>query len=682
MRRLLVSIVLVAACGEVKPSIIDATPPIDAFDAVAIDALDVDAAPGMATVTVVRGGNATGVVMSTPAGIDCGTTCAGSFPVGTVVTLTATPGSGAVFVGWGGACSGTLTSCSITLSASVAVNADFGVAQYPVTAVVSGNGTGTVTSTPAGIICPGACTTMVAHGSVVMLAAAPASGSTFLGWSGASCTGTGTCVLTVTAPVTLNASFALNNSLVVTRAGNGSGTVTSAPSGINCGADCSEAYAPGTPVTLTATAAVGSTFTGWSGSCSGPGACAVTMNMSHMVTATFTLNQYLVTVAKAGTGSGTVTSSPAGITCGNDCTETVNHGSMTMLTAVAAAGSTFAGWSGGGCSGTGTCTVTATAATTVTATFTLQQFVLTVERRGTGVGSVTSSPVGIACGTDCTQTYDSGTVVTLTAAVVTGSGSTFAGWSGGGCTGMGTCVTTVTAAATVSATFTLTGPGGALVFDGTNDLATLATSALLDTPIATVEFWVNLETVSGAAVSLWGPGGGPDKYLVQFLGAAAPGVVARIARASVAGQDTAGTTMTVGSWVHIALVYNGASMIVYRNGVQATILAVPGALAAADGPLRLGIENIGLTGNTFMRGQLDEVRIWNVARSAAQLGSTYNRLISTSTAGLVAYYRFDEVTGQPVRDSTTNGLDGVLGAAAAVATDDPSRVASTAPVTP
>ncbi len=77
--------------------------------------------------------------------------------------------------------------------------------------------------------------------------------------------------------------------LTVATSGNGSGTVGSSPAGINCGATCSHAYATGTGVTLTATPASGSVFSGWSGACSGTGACNVTMSQARSVTATFTL---------------------------------------------------------------------------------------------------------------------------------------------------------------------------------------------------------------------------------------------------------------------------------------------------------------------------------------------------------------------------------------------------------
>jgi hypothetical protein len=67
-------------------------------------------------------------------------------------------------------------------------------------------------------------------------------------------------------------------------------------------------------------------------------------------------------------------------------------------------GSTFTGWSGGGCTGLGTCTVTVTAPTTVTATFVIVDVTLTVVKAGSGSGTVTSSPLGINCGTDCADT--------------------------------------------------------------------------------------------------------------------------------------------------------------------------------------------------------------------------------------------------------------------------------------
>ncbi len=164
--------------------------------------------------------------------------------------------------------------------------------------------------------------------------------------------------------------------LTVTREGAGSGTVASSPAGIDCGATCTFDFDSGASVTLTATPASGSSFTGWSGSgCSGTSTCTVTMSEARAVNAEFSVvppGQFDLAVSKSGTGAGTVTSSPAGIDCGSDCSETLVDGTSVTLTATPAAGSSFAGWSGSGCSGSSTCTVVMSEARAVTAQFTKQ----------------------------------------------------------------------------------------------------------------------------------------------------------------------------------------------------------------------------------------------------------------------------------------------------------------------
>jgi hypothetical protein len=236
-------------------------------------------------------------------------------------------------------------------------------------------GNGTVTSSPAGIDCGGTCLASYPQGTVVTLTAAPAAGSTFAGWSGA-CTGTGTCQVTLNAPAAVTATFTLgpiSHTLTVNKTGTGAGTVSSSPAGINCGATCSASYLAGTGVTLTAAASSGSTFTGWSGACTGTGSCQVTMSAAASVTAAFTLNpaSHLLTVARAGAGHGSVTSSPTGINCGASCSASYSTGTVVTLAALAAGGSAFTGWSGG-CTGAGACQVTINAATSVTATFALR----------------------------------------------------------------------------------------------------------------------------------------------------------------------------------------------------------------------------------------------------------------------------------------------------------------------
>ena len=128
-------------------------------------------------------------------------------------------------------------------------------------------------------------------------------------------------------------------------------------------------YSDGTVVDVTATEAAGYDFDHWSGACTGSGPCQVTMDADKSVTAAFTLSTYTLSVSKSGTGSGTVTSSPAGIDCGGDCSQAYTYNQAVTLSAVATTGSSFTGWSGSGCSGTGSCVVTMDADKSVTAHF-------------------------------------------------------------------------------------------------------------------------------------------------------------------------------------------------------------------------------------------------------------------------------------------------------------------------
>lgn len=237
----------------------------------------------------------------------------------------------------------------------------------------SGTGTGTVTAN-SGLINCGAVCSDIYPGTVVTLTSTPLAGGSFTGWSGGGCSGTGTCVVTVNAATTVNAQFDVGPpvqfQLNVTKSGTGAGTITSTPPGINCGATCSVNFNSGTLVTLTPAPTAGSTFTNWSGACTGSGACVVTMSQARTVNAVFTVQPFAVTVTKAGNGTGTVTSNVGGINCGATCSASYASGTVVTLTATAGAGQNFTGWSGGGCSGTGTCVVTVSAAVSVTATFT------------------------------------------------------------------------------------------------------------------------------------------------------------------------------------------------------------------------------------------------------------------------------------------------------------------------
>ncbi len=226
-----------------------------------------------------------GTVTSSPAGIDCGTTCSALF--NQPVTLTAVPDSGNVLLGWSDtSCLG--TSCVVQPGGSII--AYFGA---PGTVSVTVQGPGTVTSSPAGIDCGTTCSAV--FGQFVTLTAMPDSGNQLLGWSGA-CSGSGpTCAVQPGASVT--AYFGSSTSLTVNFAGGGPGMVQVVDILQNrqlalCTSSCSVTVTPGAEINVTAVTP--SNFGGLSGACSpstsppNNTSCSLIVDLPATITATFT----------------------------------------------------------------------------------------------------------------------------------------------------------------------------------------------------------------------------------------------------------------------------------------------------------------------------------------------------------------------------------------------------------
>ena len=223
-----------------------------------------------------------GSVASDPAGIACPPDCSASYVLTDSVELTAAPAAGYAFTGWSGDCSGTAT-CELDMTEDRDVTATF-VALYDLDVTLAGIGTGTVTSSPGGVNCPGTCSAPFVDGTEVSLSATPSPGSFFAGYSGA-CTGS-SCDLEMDGDRAVTATFGLLRTLVVTLAGSGTGTVSSQPVGISCPGTCSFSFADGVEVALIATPTEASTFEGFSGDCTGA-SCVLQMTAPRAVTVTF-----------------------------------------------------------------------------------------------------------------------------------------------------------------------------------------------------------------------------------------------------------------------------------------------------------------------------------------------------------------------------------------------------------
>lgn len=215
------------------------------------------------------------------------------------------------------------------------------------------------------------------------------------------------------------------------------GTGAISGSGLGCPSVCESTFPLNTQVSLIAKATNGSEFVGWSGACSGKQGCTVILDASKTVTATFTKTKLIVTVNGTGTVTGRTIVGPVGVSlqlgnslvinCPTDCVETDNLGTKFKLTATPSPGAVFESWSGA-CAGYGTssCIVELAADKATTANF--RAPLVTVALQGRGTGTVSSSPAGILCGSDCSHTYPLNSTVTLNAKAA--QGSKFISWSG------------------------------------------------------------------------------------------------------------------------------------------------------------------------------------------------------------------------------------------------------------
>jgi hypothetical protein len=359
-----------------------------------------------------------------------------------------------------------LTFASAVLALAVVLPATASASQT-LTVTNSGTGTGTVTSSPSGINCGAICSFGFADNTVVTLTGVAGANTKAVAWTGCEFVNLeNQCKVTMSAAKSVTAKFdILQRELKVTKAGLGNGTIESSPGGIECGATCSAIYVIGTTVTLSAVSDPNTQPVVWSGCAKivevgGEEECEVTMSAAKAITATFSLYQVQLEVTKVGVGSGTVTSTPAGIECGATCSGNFGQDSTVTLTGVSGLHTQAVQWSG--CTSVNIlhkCLVTMSAARSVTATFELEPgfvlYGLTITKGGTGSGTVTSSPVGIDCGSTCSTEVFSKTKVTLIATPA--PGSAFSHWSGGTCSGVAPCERKINSTRTVKAVFAAVG---------------------------------------------------------------------------------------------------------------------------------------------------------------------------------------------------------------------------------
>ena len=424
-------------------------------------------------------------------GVDCritagatSGTCSVDVADGTTVTLTAVPeptatggASRQTFGGWAGDCASAVSNTCVLAASSTgkALSANF-FDERTLAVTLAGNGAGRVTST-AGIDCAlalgatsGTCSATALHGTVAVLTASADAASTFAGWSGA-CAGqlTSVCTVALTQARAASATFSKRQftlSLALIGAGAGTVTVNGAAACVlvlgQGGSSCALSFDVGARAVVGFATTSPSQFDGFSGDCSGIGACSLDMTASRSVIATFSRRQIPLNILLSGSGSGTVLVNGT-IACtmasgqgSASCTRLADLGTVLTIGGTAGEGSTFVGL-GGDCGEALTCSLTMSGPRGVTAVFTRPQIAVTVNLSGFGAGQVqigSTAPCSIALGqgaATCSRLVDAGSTVALSATAP--SGSVFFGFGAPCPTGASTCSLLVTAPLSVGAVF-------------------------------------------------------------------------------------------------------------------------------------------------------------------------------------------------------------------------------------
>ena len=307
---------------------------------------------------------------------------------GTTVTLTATPGQDAVFIGWSGSLFGNQTPTTITMDSHKDVLANF-TGQFNLTTILEGSGSGTITLNPPGGV--------YFQGTDVELTATPDAGSRFAGWSGDLSGIVNPDTVTMDSNTAVTATFIRTFNLDVTTIG--TGNVVLDPAG--------GVYDIGTVVQVTAVTDSGSVFNGFTGDVTTTETSfSITMDSDKQLTASFTrqfaLNLNLV-------GSGNVTLNPAG--------GIYAEGTTVSLTAAPAAGAQFSGWSGDLSGSTNPISIVMDSDKNVSALFGQVFYLFTAN---IGAGTIELDPPG--------GVYSENQVVTISA--VPEVGNEFITWSG------------------------------------------------------------------------------------------------------------------------------------------------------------------------------------------------------------------------------------------------------------
>jgi hypothetical protein len=204
--------------------------------------------------------------------------------------------------------------------------------------------------------------------------------------------------------------------------------------------------------------------------------------------------------------------------------------------------------------------------------------------------------------------------------------------------------------------------GQALQFDGVNDYVDLGNSSIFNIDSAyTYEAWINPDTtLTGFIFAKW----------VAFeediqLGFSGNKIFFYLYNVFGGVQLYTSTFVPLHQYTHIAATYDASAGIakIYINGVFDTSKSVGSSVSNSTGNLYLGFNPVRGDFIAPFKGIIDEVRIWNIARTESEIQFTMNQSLNGNETGLIGYWKFDEGTGTTTSDATSNHDDGTISGA-------------------
>jgi hypothetical protein len=631
------------------------------------------------TLTVATAGSA-GSVASSPTGINTASGINSSnFSDGSVVNLTATPSGSSAFVNWSGSATGSSNPLAVTMSAAKSITANFALPLALTTTAVSSIDAATASS--GGNVTGDGGTAVTARGVCWNTTGTPTTANTKTNDG----TGTGAFSSSLTG-LSANTTYyvrayATNASTTAYGSQVSFLTLPAAPTSISA---VSSTLCNGQSTTLTANGAQGTVYW-YTGSCGGTligtgnsisvSPATTTTYFARNNNGSFSNSCASTTITVNALPTATISPSGSNAICqGSSITltaaagtgyqwykdgNTISLANSQTYNATAAGTYTVAVSNSAGCSATSTGTTV-----TVNALPTISGITGTLSVCSGNTTTLTAASLATSPVFKWYNTLTGGTAIytgaSYTTDVLTATGTYYVDvTNGSSCTASARTTVTVTVNPLPTATIYASGPttfcagnsvtlnvsalGNAMQLSGTQYAQSNNPALPVGNASRTIEAWVKTSTSTNGVVANWG----------NTLTNQRSGLIVVNNHLYYVGEnnDLQGSiNISTNSWHHVAITFDGTTLKLYVDGVLDN--SSTKTFNTTGTTLRIGQRSVGDAGSELYNGIIDELRIWNVARTQAELQNNRFAEIPGNSAGLVAYYKLNEATGLSLTDAS------------------------------